>query len=361
MLSGALRWRDHPGNRFIDDPDLRAAWDCVNAKGADTPLLAADTVAAALRVFGRGDERILLGSCSDRPEAMLLLQPCGFGRWQTFQPSQLPLGAWVATAGLPPHELARQVLTGPLRQRALLLSLTQVDPLFTVRATECKACSSLDYVETGWIDLDGCFDEYWAARSKNLRANVRKQNRHLAESGIACDLTVYRTPDEMTDAVARYGELESGGWKGREGTAVHRENDQGKFYRELLQLLATRGEAAVYELRFNGKTVASNLCLDRGNTLIVLKTAYDETVDKKYSPAILLRHAQLQTLFEGGRILRLEYYGRFREWQSQWTQEKRMLFHLTCCRWPWLELIRRKIRCGIIHWPSRRPVDSSRA
>jgi hypothetical protein len=149
-------------------------------------------------------------------------------------------------------------------------------------------------------------------------------------------MRVIRDAAEMAGALARYGALESTGWKASEGTAIHPDNAQGRFYRCLLETAAASGEAAVYEYLFDDRTVAMNLCLQRAGVLVVLKTTYDESF-KSLSPAFLLREEELQTLFGEHRVRRIEYYGRLMDWHTKLTENKRMLYHQTRYRWPWVK------------------------
>lgn len=344
MDARALDWQNLPA-RQLEEAAWAAQWDTLNAARARLPFLSAYAMNAALRCFGRGDERLLVGTQGGRCAAMLLLQSTGRGRWQSFQPSQIPLGAWVAEPGLQPQALAQQLLQGRLGL-ALVLSVTQVDPLHAARPADTPTLRATDYIETGWIDVAGSFEDYWAARGKNLRSNLRKQHNRLAADGVACELVELRAADEMAGALARYGELESAGWKAREGTAIHPDNAQGRFYLELLQQAARRGEAVVHEYRLDGRTVASNLSLERDGLMVILKTTYDESLDKALSPAFLLHHDQLRRVFGEGRVRRIEYYGRFMEWHSRWTEHKRVLHHLTCYRWGWLQSLRKRQAAG---------------
>jgi hypothetical protein len=161
----------------------------------------------------------------------------------------------------------------------------------------------------------------------------------------------------MAPALARYGALESSGWKAVEGTAIHQDNAQGRFYRQLFEVAAARGEALVCEYLFDDRTVAMNLCLLRKGTLVVLKTTYDESI-KLFSPASLLREEELQEFFAKGRIRRIEYYGRMMDWHAKLTDHKRTLHHLTVYRWPLLKKLsewRRTSEGGGVAAPSTAP------
>jgi len=330
-----IDWSNLPGLSLEKDPALLAHWDRLNAARGDLPFLAGRAVCTALRTLGQGKERLLIGSHGADVVAMFMLLPQDKLRWQTFQPSQVPLGAWVAIRDVCLQDLARSLLRGPLGF-CLGLSITQIDPVVAPRMPDAPDNLHSDYIDTGWIDLLGSFDAYWSARGKNLRQNMRKQRVKLAADGVKLTLRVLRDHADMAPAVARYGRLESAGWKAQHGTAIHPDNAQGRYYRELLEQASLSGEAVVYEYLFDERVVAMNLCLQRKGVLIVLKTTYDESI-QSLSPAFLLREAELQELFAQGQIRRLEYFGRLMDWHTKWTEHKRTLYHLTQYRWPLLK------------------------
>ena len=332
MPNLALKWKNVAATDFADNSTLQAAWDRLNALHGDLPFLTADVVISALKIFGDNKERLLVAYQGATIAAMLILCRTDAFRWRTFQPSQLPLGAWVAEANLSLDSLARALLRGPLGL-CLGLSVTQVDPHMAARTVDTPDSQTLDYVETGWIDIQGSFDDYWSARGKNLRQNMRKQRAKLAADNVSLTMQVLHDHADMAGAVARYGQMESAGWKAQEGTSIHPDNAQGRFYRELLEHASQRGEAAVYQYLFNDKIVSMNLCLQRKGTLVVLKTTYDESI-QSVSPAFLLREEELRQFHAEGKTKRLEYFGRLMEWHTKWTDQKRMLYHLTVYRWP---------------------------
>ncbi|MBL8392104.1 MAG: GNAT family N-acetyltransferase [Candidatus Accumulibacter sp.] len=331
----AIAWQNLPAAALQQDPGLSAAWDRLNARRGDLPFLSTDAITAALDSFGTGRERLLVGQQGQGIAAMFLLVRTAAAKWQSFQPSQLPLGAWVADDRLPVLDLARSLIRGPLGF-CLLLSITQIDPLHAARPANTADSQSSDYIRTAWTELHGSFAEYWNRRGKNLRQNMRKQRNRLVGEGINGHLRVLHQPADMAEAIARYGALESAGWKAGQGTAVHPDNAQGRFYRRLLEISAMRGEAVVFEYLFDDRVVATNLCLRREDVLVILKTTYDESI-QSYSPAFLLSQDVIELLYHEGRIQRIEYYGRMMEWHGRWTENSRVLYHLTLYRWPLLQ------------------------
>lgn len=337
MTSSSLRWSRQGAVTALANPDTAADWDRLNAARGNLPFHDAAALRNALEVFGSGGEQLLAGRAGGRSVAMFVLAPMGRLQWHTFQPSQLPLGAWVAEREQPLDGLAESLIRGPLGF-CMVLSITQIDPRFAPRPADAPCLRSGDYIETGWLDIAGSFDDYWAARGKNLRQNMRKQRNRLAADGVTTRMQVLRSATEMAGALDRYGAMECASWKAGEGTAIHSGNAQGRFYRRLFEDAATRGEAVVYEYLFGGRTVAMNLCLLRQQQLIVLKTTYDESI-KQMSPASLLREEELKSFFDGDDVRRIEYYGRLMDWHTKLTDEKRTLYHLTCYRWPWIRKI----------------------
>ena len=330
-----MHWRKLPATALLTDTALQRQWDQLNAERLDLPFLSAAAIGAALQVFGDGTERLLVASDRDgSPAAMALLQSDGALRWRSFQPSQLPLGAWVAGPAITPVMLTRSLLRGPLGL-CLVLSLTQTDTLTAAREPDAPDTTHGDYIDTAWVDIEGSFDDYWAARGKNLRQNMRKQRNKLAAAGTSTVMRVWRDAADMASALQRYGAIESIGWKAARGTAIHADNDQGRFYLRMFEHAARHGEAVIFEYLFDDRPVAMNLCLLRGGVLVVLKTTYDESIPSSLSPAFLLREAELQHFFAADSgIKRVEYYGRVMDWHTKLTDKQRGIYHLTGYRWP---------------------------
>lgn len=338
MNAHALRWVHQSAAAALARAEWADDWDRLNRSRGNLPFLDAQVVALALKHFGQGDEVLSVArDAAGQVRAMVVLSRVGKSRWSSFQPSQLPLGAWVADPALGVSQLSRSLVRrapGPL---CLALSLTQIDPRLAPREPDSSGAQALDYIATGWIEVAGDFDSYWAARGKNLRQNLRKQRNKLAAEGVQTQMRVLRERGEMRALLERYGALESTGWKGQQGTAIHPDNAQGRFYLELFEAAAERSEALVFEYRFDDRTVAMNLCLLRAGELIVLKTAYDESI-RTLSPAFLLREEELQQFFApGSPIRRIEYYGKLMDWHTKLTDNQRTLYHHTRYRWSWLK------------------------
>lgn len=332
MTNIIYKWDNFSSISLEINNDIKNSWDKLNNSFVNQSFLSSYSVLSALKIFGSGKERLLIAYEDNNIVAMFLISPAGKFQWKTFQPSQIPLGVWVIAKDANLENLARSLLRGPIGF-CLALSFTQIDPLNTGRSINTSDSRIIDYIDTGWIDIKGNFEEYWNARGKNLRTNLRKQRAKLILENAKLSLQVIKKTDQMAKAVEQFGQLESQGWKAQTKTAIHSDNRQGKFYRRLLEQASLVGEAVVYKYLINEKVVAMNLCLQRQGTLVVLKTSYDESY-KSYSPAFLLRETELQLFFKEGDIKRIEYFGRLMDWHTKFTDKRRTLHHLTIYRWP---------------------------
>jgi hypothetical protein len=223
------------------------------------------------------------------------------------------------------------------------VSLTQQDPAIIERPNDSKTLETLDYIDTARVMVAGSFDAYWATRGKNLRHNVKRQRAKLTEQGTPLRLETIETPDRVADAIADYGRLESSGWKAQQGTAVDTDNAQGRFYRNVFETFCRQGFGRIYRYLFGDQVVAMDLCLESPGALVVLKTTYDETM-KVVSPATLMRYEIFKSIFDEGRIKRVEFYGKAMEWHLRWTSDLRMLYHVNRYRWGMLKRVRGTLR-----------------
>jgi CelD/BcsL family acetyltransferase involved in cellulose biosynthesis len=325
-----MTWTLLPAAEFGAHADR---WAQFNDETSASPLLHVDFVRPLLAHFGTGKELLALCEHNGQLAAMAIVAPCGPGKWDTFQPSQAPIGMWMHRRGA---DLAALLgaLTRALPGFPLVLGLTQRDPALDPLPGPAATLKSTDYIQTARIKIVGSFDDYWNARGKNLRANLKKQRAKLLKEGIATRLEVSRAPQDVAAAVDDYGRLESAGWKSGIGTAVSADNAQGRFYRDMLEGFFARGAGSILRYWFDDKIVAMNLCIEGRDCLIVLKTAYDESLGNQYSPAFLMREETCQQLFEEKKFDTLEFYGRVMEWHLRWTDDIRTMYHLTSYRWP---------------------------
>lgn len=335
-----ITWTLDPATQLMKHA---VAWDDLNARTANIPFLDTLFLSPLLDVFGSGKEWLARGTLDGKLVAAALLRQGTWGRWTLFQPSQMPLGPLLVERGLLLQEVADSLLQS-LPGLRLGLGLTQIDPLLMPRQADSARYATLDYISTAWVEIEGEFDAYWAARGKNLRQNMRKQRSKLASDGVTPVLEMIRDANQVDGAIRDYGILESASWKSEEGTAVSLNNEQGRFYAQMMAAFCNAGRGVIYRYRFGDQVVAMDLCIESGQLMVILKTAYDGS-NRGLSPAFLMREEQFQGLFSAQRTRRVEFYGKLMEWHTRWTESSRTLYHANAYRFsaiPKLLALRRR-------------------
>jgi hypothetical protein len=333
-----MNWTFLPAAEAFDQ--TRQDWDALNRSLHGHILLDSGMVGPLIRHFGAGE--VVLGvSRHPRRPGMVLLVKKGPAMWETFQPSPAPLG--LINLGHPDDrgEAMRELLNA-LPGYPLQLGVLAQDPDYPLVApstSDGRGIQVVDYIPIARVPLGGTFEEYWQNRSANLKHNLSRQRRRLAEQGSTLELATYRAAENIGMCMREYGRLEGQGWKGQAGTAVAEDNAQGRFYREVLETFCAKGEGVVFLLRLDGKVIASDLCLARNGMLVVLKTAYDQTVER-LSPALLMRQEIIQQLYAEKQVQVVEFYGPVMDWHTKWTDQIRMMYHLNCFRGPWVPKVK---------------------
>ena len=334
-----MTWQLFPASRL---PEHATAWDALQRATTDTPFLETAFLQPALVEFGSGRELLALHHSAGQLDTAAIVRPVGRGMWETFQPSQLPLGPWLAPAGDDLNQRLRS-LVNDLPGLAIGLGATQLDPRLQARPAESREVRLLDYIDTPFISIAGSFDAYWDSRGKNLRQNTRKQRNKLQAEGTPTTLECVTDPADVEAALRDYGTLESAGWKAGGGTAIHPDNAQGRFYRRMLENFCAAGRGRIVRYRFGDKVVSMDLCIDNGPLVVILKTAYDESL-RTVSPSTLMRQDEFKAWWEEGRYQRIEFYGKTMEWHTRWTEQQRRLYHATAYRWPWLRSLHEHLK-----------------
>ena len=331
---GLNGWRLYPIKQFRE---LRAVWDRLNQRSGNSPVLESAFVSPLLHHFAKGDEIIAVHEGISDFNAMGIFRRRLNGVWDTFQPSQAPLGLWINEQDLSPVGLLRTLQVN-LPGIALSVGIQRLDSSIHLRPSDSEMCHTLDSISTYSIPVHGKFDDYWLLCSKNLRKNLRRQFNKLARLGVNVRLEQVTQEFEIGSVLREYGGLESSGWKGQAGTAVHPDNVQGRFYREALEVFCSTKRCVVFQYKFDDRVVAMDLCIVSNGVLINLKSAYDESI-KSMSPSMLMLHDYLKLAFDQGAASRIEFLGPEMEWNTQWAGESRKLYHINHHRWPWISSV----------------------
>lgn len=328
-MSLPLSWQLHALEPADGLGPHRADWDRLHRElAAGHAMLDGDFVDGLLRHFGAGGVWLAVARSDGKPVAMLLLNARGrrLGVWSSFMPAQTQIGPCLLPPGI---DLGG--LLAALPGYASELDLLCNDPQFgDLRQLPERPVRSQPHALTMSIAMRSGFDEYWAQRPRKLIQNMRRYVRRLHSEGQE-RLVILTAPEAMPAAVARYAELESAGWKGREGTAVRMHQPQGRFYGDVMRQFAARGEARVYELWLGDRLLASRMLLARGPMVVMLKTTYDEQAER-FAPGRILLLRTLEDLFKrmpGGVI---EFYTDAQPDLLAWSTSQRWINHVSVYR-----------------------------
>ena len=125
-----------------------------------------------------------------------------------------------------------------------------------------------------------------AALSGKHRQEVRRQERRLSEHG-TLRYAALESEADAEEWVSAFLELETRGWKGRDGTALGSQEADRKFFRTFCREAARRGRLHMLGLFLNDRPIALKCNLLAGEGAIAFKIAFDEEF-ARYSPGVLL-------------------------------------------------------------------------
>ncbi|MBH9576510.1 GNAT family N-acetyltransferase [Inhella proteolytica] len=320
------RWNVYPLDRTLGTHAAR--WQALNERAfSNHPLLQADLVDELLRRFGEGNEHLCECVEDGSPVAMAILRPKGRLTWTSFQPSQSQIGL-----NLVRHAADAQALFKALPWAVAQIDLLCQDPLLTDNEGLLEPLGHVqNHARTAWIDLEGSWEQYLAGRSKNLRANLRRYEHRLEAEGLPARFVCHTEASDVRDGVLRYAELEGRGWKAAAGTALGSFDAQLAFYTSLLEHAAARGQARVYELYLGDQLAASRLTITNRDTLVVLKTSYEESLGR-LAPGRLHLLRLLQEEFTAQQFKRIELYTNATADTAAWCTGTRWIRHLSLLR-----------------------------
>jgi len=291
------------------------AWDQLNASLYDGhPLFDSRFMGPLLDHFGTGHERLCIHRTDAGISGALILCRGRIGEWSSFHPSQLQ-----ATPVLLADATILETLFAALPGAPWTIELYAIDPRYAPdfsRLTLPQIVTPHAY--TIGIQPTANFTAYWDNRPKKLTANLRRYFRRAEAESPPLHVSALGDAAEMNAGVGRYGTLESAGWKGRAGTAISCENQQGAFYGEMLGRFALTGQATVYELYVGEHLAASRLVIGNDHMVVCLKTAYDESM-ARFAPGRLLLYRLIEEQFALPGRKTIEFYTNATSDQQEWA------------------------------------------
>lgn len=299
-------------------------WQELNCLITDShPTLDHYFLQSLTRFFATGDVLLAICCTGNRPVAATILKHVQPGTWDVFVPGQGCMSPLLVQPDVDCGEVLSSLIRA-LPGFCILLRLPQIDPDVTRVSTLASSHSTeiAVYGTTFSVNVNQAFENYWSARSKGLRYKMRKSFARIRAAGHNFEMRLITRPDSIRDGIAVHGALESSGWKGQAGTAIHIENDQGRFYLESLTRFAREQNALIAQLYFGAEPVASLLCVSKKGKLVVLKTAYQEKY-RQLSPGRVLDYLFLEYCCADDGLTVAEMYTKASKSDLSWASNTR--------------------------------------
>ena len=174
------------------------------------------------------------------------------------------------------------------------------------------------------VRLIGDWQQYYATRSDNLRAQVKRDRGQAGAQGPVC-FEEYRGGPELESRLEEFYRVEASGWKGRNGTAIVSHERTRQFYTGLAHDAAQRGWLRLYALHVGNHCIAADYGLAYRRTVSMLKIGYDEDW-AHYSPGQVMRKRVLEHLFTAGEDGMYDMGlggGEHRAYKERWANHER--------------------------------------
>ncbi len=340
----SLIWHFFPAIEF---PNTSDRWQRLCDATVRNPLLSSDFVGTALRHFGDGGEIICLAEGPHGPLAGAVLVRKSWATWETFQPSQMPLGAWLQPVSAEIGDVAQSLLKS-LPGPALLLSVTHIDSALYRRDPAANRCMTVDAIVTGRVEMAPDMETFMTTGSvrdnPKLTAELMRRMRKAERTYGQIRTTVETEPEAAAEFVDAYAAIESKSWKAKGGSALQPGDEQTRFYADLMRQFGRRNAARMYTVWFGDQAVARQIAVTDGNMLVLLKTTYQPEF-RGFGPGVIQMHQVVKYEYDSGRPCRLmELYGSFNDSQKLWVSSTRLIYHANFYRFGFLAGLHGRLR-----------------
>lgn len=142
-------------------------------------------------------------------------------------------------------------------------------------------------------------DEYTAeSLTSKQRHEFARQLRRLSETG-RIEIRQLQARRDVSEWAAAFLRLESGGWKGKEKTALDATNSSRRFFDEIMQGAAARNQLQALGMFRDGFPVAMKINFLCRPGSFAFKIAYNESLSK-FSPGVQLELENVRAVHDAG-------------------------------------------------------------
>jgi CelD/BcsL family acetyltransferase involved in cellulose biosynthesis len=139
-----------------------------------------------------------------------------------------------------------------------------------------------------------------AALSGKRRKMIRRQEQQLSAIG-GLEWDAITPDDDVAVWIKEFLQLEAGGWKGLEGSALASNEAERDYFEAIVTEALRRGQLMMLALRLDGRPIAYKCGFLAGRGLFTFKIAFDENY-ACHSPGVLLEVENIRRLHAQSRI-----------------------------------------------------------
>lgn len=168
-------------------------------------------------------------------------------------------------------------------------------PLRRITSGSLQVCAQSD-TECSVVSLPDTPEEFWKARSKDLRRNIARYRKKVERQGaLAVEIACDARPELVEGLIA----LHEARWRARGEAGMIAANRSGPFLCDIAQAFGRRGILRLFALRFRGELAAAILAwLDNG-TLSFYMSGFEPGFEW-FSPGQILLAECLRYSYEQG-------------------------------------------------------------
>lgn len=172
-----------------------------------------------------------------------------------------------------------------------------------------------------YLSLPKTEAEFSKQLTSNRRSMLARKQRRLGQVGALRFESSYPTPEGVLEHLAAFERIETGGWKGRQGSAVSLRHGFHEFFSAVLAANAARRRVRIDTLTLDGQTIAIQFGLVCHGRYFLIKPTFDERLGE-YSPGQqLTHHAILASIRED--LETYEFLGTSEQWKLLWADRVR--------------------------------------
>ena len=176
------------------------------------------------------------------------------------------------------------------------------------------------------------FEQMQQSLSKSSRKHLALSRNRLARAGNVRFRTVSDAAS-LESAMDELIEVESSGWKGRQGTAIKCHPRLCAYYRMLAARFGAHGQCDIHTLYVNDRPAAVELALRSEDLIAFLKCGYDETF-AALSPGNSLDAYAMQYYFENTPVRVVDMLSGY-AYLNMWNPTQQAVFSLSVFNRSW--------------------------